>query len=120
MKKRFYLLLCVCNFMLGASINARDLIPLHVVSYNDERIGHGNPKSPVRIPTVYIDNKTLYFSYAFSETVSVELLDEDGTVVYTDWLAPGQTTLTFPDTLMGEYTIRLTVGSVYYIGVIDL
>jgi len=41
-------------------------------------------------------------------------------VVYTDWLASGQTTLTFPDTLTGEYTIRLTVGSVYYIGVINL
>ena len=50
----------------------------------------------------------------------MELLDEDGNVVYTDYLYAGQTSLTFPSMLSGEYTLRLTVGNYYYIGVIEL
>ena len=69
---------------------------------------------------VELDNNALTFNYGFDQVITVELLDEDENVVYTDWLAPGQTTLTFPNTLSGEYTIRLTVGSIYYIGVIEL
>lgn len=80
----------------------------------------GNTKSPIRPLTATQEDRIVYFPYAFGEIVPVELLDEDENVVYTDWLAPGQTTLTFPNTLSGEYTIRLTVGSIYYIGVIEL
>lgn len=106
--------------MLSTLVNAMDLIPLQVRFIDDERIGHGYPKSPTKTPTVYIGNHSLYFSDTFCVIVPVELLDEDENVVYTDWLAPGQTTLAFPNTLSGEYTIRLTVGSIYYIGVIEL
>lgn len=82
--------------------------------------GPGNAKSPIRPLTATQEDHIVYFPCAFEEVVPVELLDEDENVVYTDWLAPGQTTLTFPNTLSGEYTIRLTVGSIYYIGVIEL
>ena len=91
--------------MLGTSVIAKELIPLQVCCLDDERIGHGYPKSPDETPTVYLDDHTLSFSYAFSDIVPIELLDEDGIVV---------------STLSGEYTIGLTVGSVYYIGVIEL
>ena len=106
--------------MLGTSVIAKELIPLQVCCLDDERIGHGYPKSPDETPTVYLDDHTLSFSYAFNDIVPVELLDEDENVVYTDWLYPGQTSLVFPNTLTDEYTIRLTVGSRYYIGVIEL
>ena len=69
---------------------------------------------------VEFDNYTLSFGYGFDEVVTVELLDENENVFYTIWLAPGQTTLVFPDIISGEYTIRLTVGSRYYIGAIEL
>lgn len=78
------------------------------------------PKAPPRPLTVDITSHTLTFYSAFEDVVTVTLLDEDENVVYTDWLAPNQTSLVFPDTLMGEYTIRLTVGSRYYIGAIEL
>ena len=78
------------------------------------------PRAPQRPLMVEFDNYTLSFGYGFDEVVTVELLDEDEDVVYTIWLVPGQTSLVFPSTLSGEYTIRLTAGSVYYIGVIDL
>jgi len=78
------------------------------------------PRAPQRPLMVEFDNYTLSFGYGFDEVATVELHDEDENVVYTDWLAPGQTTLTFPTSLAGEYTIRLTVGTMCYIGVIEL
>ena len=80
----------------------------------------GGSKSPIHPLTATLEYHTLTFYSPFGDIVPVELFDEDENVVYTDWLAPGQTTLTFPNTLSGEYAIRLTVGSVYYIGVIEL
>jgi hypothetical protein len=78
------------------------------------------PKTPPRPMTIDVTGLTLTLFSAFEDVVMVELLDEDENVVYIDWLAPGQTSLVFPNTLSGEYTIGLTVGSVYYIGVIEL
>lgn len=78
------------------------------------------PKAPPRPLTIDITGHTLSLFSAFEDVVTVELLDEDENVVYTDWLAPGQTTLVFPNTLTGEYTIRVTIGSLYYIGAIEL
>lgn len=83
-------------------------------------IHSGMPKSPTRSLTIDISNYTLTLFSAFEDMVTVELFDEDGDIIYTDWLTPGQTSLTFPGTLSGEYTICLTVGSIYYIGVIEL
>ncbi len=82
--------------------------------------GPGNTKSPIHPLTATLDDHTLTFYSSFEEIIPVELLDEDENVVYTDWLAPCQTSLVFPSTFTGEHTIRLTVGSVYYIGVIEL
>ena len=75
---------------------------------------------PLRPLMVEFDNYTLSFNYGFDQVVTVELLNEDENIVYTDFLAPSQTSLTFPSTLSGEYTICLTVGSIHYIGVIEL
>ncbi|MBO5632374.1 MAG: hypothetical protein J5965_25245 [Aeriscardovia sp.] len=82
--------------------------------------GPGNTKSPIRPLTAMLDDHTLTFYSSFGDMVTVTLLDENENVVYTDWLVPGQTSLVFPDTLSGEYTICLTIGSIHYIGVIEL
>ncbi len=118
---RRILLMIVCAFMLSTNLWAKQLVPLSVNIDDDEKpLGHGHGRSAIEVPLVYIEDYTLSFSSTFEDEVLITLLDEDENVVYTGWLAPGQTTLTFPSTLSGEYTIRLTVGSVYYIGVIDL
>ena len=94
-------------------------IPLYSIK-DPIKKGNGPQRMPQRPLVVELDNYLLSFGYGFDETVTVELLDEDENVVYTVWLAPGQTSLVFPDTLSGGYTIRLTVDSIYYIGVVDL
>ena len=78
------------------------------------------PKAPARPLTIDITGHTLSLFSAFEDVVTVTLLDEDENVVYTDRLALGQTTLVFPDTHTGEYTIRLSIGSLCYVGVIEL
>ena len=78
------------------------------------------PKAPICPMTLNLTDHTLTFPYAFGEMVTVELLDDDENVAYTDYLFAGQTSLTFPSTLSGEYTLRLTVGNYYYIGIINL
>lgn len=118
---RKVLLMIVCAFMLSTNLWAKQLVPLSVNIDDDEKpLGHGHGRSTIEVPLVYIEDYTLSFSSAFEDDVQITLLDEDEHVVYTDWLAPGQTILIFPSTLSGEYTIGLTVGSVYYIGVIEL
>lgn len=107
-------LLCQNSYANGNEIHFSVSIIDHSSSTQSE------PKSPIRPITATFSNLTLCFQYAFSETVPVELLDEDGNVVYTDYLYAGQTSLTFPSMLSGEYTLRLTVGNYYYIGVIEL
>lgn len=78
------------------------------------------PKAPICPMTLDFTDHTLTFPYAFCEMVTVELLDDDENVAYTDYLFAGQTSLTFPSTLSGEYTLRLTVGNYYYIGLLAL
>ncbi len=80
----------------------------------------GGTKIPVRPLTLNLTDHTLTFPYAFGEMVTVELLDDDENVAYTDYLFAGQISLTFPSTLSGEYTLRLTVGNYYYIGLLAL
>ena len=78
------------------------------------------PKAPTRPLTIDVTGHTLSLFSAFEDVVPVELLDEDGNVVYTYYLYAGQTSLTFPSMLSGEYTLRLTVGNYYYIGLLAL
>ena len=118
MIKKFFIL---C-FLIAVSVHSLASQTIYLQVNGDDPIlkGNGPQRMPQRPLVVELDYYTLSFGNGFDEAVTVELLDEGENVVYIGWLAPGQTTLTFPSTLSGEYTIRLTVGSVYYIGVIDL
>lgn len=114
-----FLFLC---FLIAVSVHSLASQTIYLQVRGDDPIlkGNGPQRMPQRPFVVELDYYTLSFGNGFDEAVTVELLDEDDNLVYTDWLASGQITLTFPSTLSGEYTIRLTVGSVYYIGVIEL
>ena len=114
------IIVACCLFAVSMGTFAGSIIPLYPRQAPPVLKGKGPHRMPSRPLTVELENYTLTFGYGFDEVVTIELLDEDENVVYTDWLASGQTTLTFPTSLAGEYTIRLTVGSVYYIGVIEL
>ena len=119
MKKRLLLLLCACNFVLSTTVLAQELVPLQVSILGDERIGHGNPKSPDETPIVYIDDYTLLFEANHAEYV-LTIKDEDGDVVYTTAVYSSQTQVVLPSTLSGDYVIELVVDNLLYTGWINL
>ena len=114
------LIIACCLFAVSITTFAGSRIPLCPKQDKPIKTTGGPQRMPQRPLMADLDGHTLTFGYGFDEAVTLELLDADENVVYTDWLDPGQAILTFPDTLSGEYTIRLTVGSRYYIGVIEL
>lgn len=118
MKKIILLLVAICLASMNSVRGEHKY--LHAPIIDETPIYPGKPKAPVRPLTIDITGHTLTLFSAFEDVVMVELLDEDENVVYTDWLAPGQTSLVFPNTLTGEYTIRLTIGSLCYVGEIEL
>lgn len=114
------IIVACCLFAVSMETFAGSIIPLYPRQALPVLKGNGPRRMPSRPLTVELENYTLTLGYGFDEVVTVELLDEDENVVYTGYTALGQTTLTFPNSFTGEYTIRLTVGSVSYIGEIEL
>lgn len=114
------IIVACCLFAVSMGAFAGSRIPLYPRQDKPVKTGSEPQRIPSKPLTVELENYTLTFGYSFDEAVTVELLNEDNDVVYTNWLAPGQTTLVFPNTLTGEYTIRLIVGTMCYIGVIEL
>ena len=94
-------------------------IPLSILN-DDHGLEIGTPKSPNDVPTVSLDDHTLYFADTFSEVVAIELKDASGTVVYSTNLPIGTQTLVLPVTLSGTYTIYIYVGGLCYYGLITL
>lgn len=113
------LIIACCLLAVSMTTFAGSRIPLYSIK-DPIKKGNGPQRMPQRPLVVELDNYLLSFGYGFDEVATVELHDEDENVVYTNCLNPGQTILTFPDTFSGEYTIRLIVGIVCYMGVIEL
>lgn len=114
------IIVACCLFAVSMGAFAGSRIPLYPRQDDPAKTGSGPHRMPSRPLTVELENYTLTFGYGFDEVATVELHDEDENVFYTNCLNPGQTILTFPDTFSGEYTIRLIVGIVCYMGVIEL
>ena len=72
------------------------------------------PKSPVQVPEVYLDGDTLYFDEAL-EGCTVQLVDEDENVVFSDSIEENQTTLILPSTLTGTFELQIiTTQYIFY------
>ena len=122
MKKSILLLLCLLGLIQNVSAagvrsgDPGDPIVLNLIGNDDETGSAGLPKSPDNIPTVSLDDHTLYFAEAFSEVVAIELKDANGTVVYSTNLPVGSSSVILPSTLSGNYTIYIIYisGYIYY------
>ncbi len=118
MKKLF--LFVFCAFMVSTSLSAQQLVPFTVMyDENNQPIGHGNPKTPIQPPIVYIEDYTLSFVADHPAYVLV-LKDENGDTVYTTVVHVAQTEVELPSTLSGNYEIRLVLGLWRFTGYIEL
>ena len=77
------------------------------------------PKSPVVAPTVYIDGNVLTFETP-CDGCPLQLVDEDGDVVYTTVIPEDTTTLTLPADLEGTFELQIIRGDWMFYGEIEL
>ena len=119
MKHKLFLFFSLMMGMLSLSSIQANAARVNVelqVEYEDPTTNQGEPsRGPVLVPEVGIEDYTLTFTtpcYGYT----LELLDEDGDVVYTTVIASD--TLVLPSTLEGEYQLRLypTDSSIYFYG----
>ena len=114
------LLFLFSAFFLSTSLSAQVLVPLTVcIEENEQPIGDGNPKTPVIVPKVYIDDYTLLFETNHPEYV-LYIKDENDNVVYSTVISSIQTQVVLPSTLSGNYEINLVMGNWLFSGWINL
>ena len=117
MKK--FLLLSLCSLLMSFNALAGDKVILTPIKSDGTPVGNDLPKSPIVIPTVYIDNYSLLFEASHPEYV-LNIKDENGDVVHTTTVYSTQTQVVLPSTLSGNYQIELVMGNWLFTGWIEL
>lgn len=92
-------------------------VPMQII---DQSAGGAGPTySPPRPWYMTQDDYTLTMP-AFEDDFTLELLDEDGVVVYSVYVPAGTTQVVLPSTLSGDFELRLVADTYYYRGYITL
>lgn len=121
-KLLFILLLCtVSTFSFGQSpVILGDLIQCQVCYDHPFGGGSSIPKSPVLVPTISLDNHTLYL-YDVDYDLTLVLMDEDDQISYTVFIPANTTSVVLPSWLEGDYLLLLIPDEdYYYVGDISL
>lgn len=115
MKK--YLLAAALAFCAFSSVDAQKPIILNPLGIPEGSTNHHNPRSPILIPQVYLDDHLLTFDFSCIGS-AVEILLGD-TVVYTA-IVDENGEVELPDYLIGIYELQLHRGSITFVGEIEL
>ena len=76
-------------------------------------------KAPVQVPSVSLDDHTLYF-FTPCDGCTLNLVDENDVVVYTLVIPAGTTSLALPATLSGNFELQIISGRYCFWGEITL
>lgn len=120
-KKVLTIVAIVCiAFTASAFVTGQvEYIPLQVTDINPTTFPNGHPKGPVAIPSVSIDDHTLYFGTP-CDGCTLNVVDSNDVVVYTTVIPVGATSLVLPSTLSGEYELQIIQGNYCFYGPITL
>ena len=78
------------------------------------------PRMPsVQVPVVFLDGNTLYFDEPCG-ALTLQLVDEDDSVVYSVTIPVGTTEWELPSTFEGEYELQIICGRYCFHGWIEL
>lgn len=80
---------------------------------NNDNGGLLFPKTPILIPEVYLNGNVLTFDEAI-EGSTVQLWDEDDTIVFSDFIEENQTSIVFPTTLFGSYKLLIVCSDITF------
>lgn len=115
-KTLLFLLLLIggCTFAFG-----QHQIPMQIIDQSS--MGNGPTNAPPR-PWYITQDENVLTLPAFDEGFTLQLLDEDETVIYSTYIPAGTTLVVLPSTLSGEFELRLipVLTSYYYRGYISL
>lgn len=120
--KKIYLILAL---MLGISTSVIAApgdgsgLPLTIKPTNPDPLQNPFPKSPILAPEVYLDGNVLSFDESL-EGCTVQLLDEDSIIVFSDFIEENQTSVVLPSTLSGEYELQIVCGNITFYCYIEL
>ena len=124
MAKKFFTF--VSCFFFAIATNASECamtaevdIPLNTSKVDPTGDQISIPKSPVQVPSVSIDGHTLYF-FTPCDGCVLNLVDENGVVVYSLVIPEATTSLELPAELSGEYELQIVRGNYCFWGEIDL
>ena len=124
MKKKFLTIVAILCMAFSAPTSALadgelEQVDLEVSIWDPTTQKGGIGRSPVQIPTVFLDGFTLYFDTPCSG-YTLQLVDEDGEIVYAVVLPYGTTEWELPDGLLGEYKLQIIRGRYCFWGWIEL
>lgn len=117
MIKKLFLAIAFLGGGLFSPLMAQENIPMQII--NESPASHTGSLAPVRPWYIIQDDYTLTMP-AFEDDFTLELLDEDGVVVYSVYVPAGTTLIVLPPTLSGDFELRLVADTYYYRGYITL
>lgn len=102
------------NFAVG-----QNQIPMHIIK--EGSTGPDNPLAPPR-PWYITQDENVLTMPAFEDDLTLQLRDEDDTVVYSTFISAGTTQVILPTTLSGDFELRLIpfLATYYYRGFLIL
>ena len=114
MKKILILTIIMLGGVLfpNASWGQSNNIPMHIIK--EGGVNNGNTYAPPR-PWYITQDENVLTLPAFEDDFTLQLLDEDETVVYSTFIPAGTTQVILPSTLSGEFELRLIpYNTTYY------
>ena len=119
-KKRLIILLLTLALLPLSNVSVMAKTVNFNVGYVDpDDTMDDDPRSPILIPEVDLEDCTLTF-YTPCDGCVLRLIDENDVVVYSTVIPTGATSLVLPSYLSGEYEIQIVQGNIYFYGYIVL
>ena len=121
-KKRFLIISCLAAVLSFTSVNVYadpEGVDLQVGYIDPNNGDDGQPKTPILIPEVSLDDHTLFFDTP-CDGCTLRLVDANNNVVYSTVIPTGTTSLVLPSSLSGEYKLQIIQGNIYFYGYINL
>lgn len=117
MKKLLFLLAIViapCSMYPG-----NNWIELLKVNFDTDKEKPEFGKSPETSIEILVEGVDMYINNNVCE-YELQILDEDGVVVYSTVISAGTSQVVLPSTLSGDYEIRFVTDDYYYYGFVTL
>ena len=120
--KRILLLLCILVVSSMSNANGQSgwsSLELQVKREDPSEGSKPYGRSPIAIPTIYINGNVLQFDTP-CDGCTLQLVNEEGEVEYSVVIPDGTETLTLSSDLSGEYELRIIRGQFCFWGYVDL